>query len=68
MISLAVVRGIGTIARVALKVPVGAFGYCCAMGFGWLLVEHVPFVVECVDWAAVWHSQVDNKKAATANM
>lgn len=41
----AVASDMGIIASVALRVPVGVFAYCWAMGFGWLVSQHVSWAV-----------------------
>lgn len=58
-IFLAVVRGIGTIAIVVLRVPVGVSAYCWAIGFGWLLVVHVS-------WAAMLNNTDERRSVASA--
>lgn len=58
----AVASGMGIMAKVALRVPVGVCAYCWAIGFGRLHVEgHV-------DWALGLSSIEDNSKVVNVMM
>jgi len=57
----AVVRGMGMIRRVMLRVPVGRSGYCFAMGLGWLSTMHGCGWV-AMDWAVMNAAEIKRRR------